>query len=241
MIELSTDPGDLVIDPFGGTGIVAATASVMGRKGLAMDVVPGFAAHFESEVVPAVRTWWEHRSAERELSKAQDEAFFRANVGLRVVRFARLLTDASLATGSRVAGAWIHVERPRRKPPWARGRVTVLLKDSERVGAVEAAMETAMSRPPLSKFGLDIKASPKVAAHYRPRTSGFLYANTGTPIAVAQMSAREFVANAVQAPHPLVGGNVRISADDVLRVTTRGWKNRDVNLALHPDGLKLFA
>lgn len=47
MILLSSDPGDLVFDPFAGTGIVAAQAERLGRVGIGLDVVADHAERFE--------------------------------------------------------------------------------------------------------------------------------------------------------------------------------------------------
>ena len=38
MIALTSKPGDIVLDPFAGTGTVPAMAGAMGRQGIGLDI-----------------------------------------------------------------------------------------------------------------------------------------------------------------------------------------------------------
>jgi predicted RNA methylase len=54
IIRLSTAPGDLVLDPFAGSGTVPAVAKKLGRKFVAFENDPGYAASASARVAAAV-------------------------------------------------------------------------------------------------------------------------------------------------------------------------------------------
>lgn len=50
MLELTTEPGDVVFDPFGGIGTVVATANALRRRGFGTEINPNFVSHYRLHV-----------------------------------------------------------------------------------------------------------------------------------------------------------------------------------------------
>jgi DNA modification methylase len=226
MIELSTDPNDVVLDPFAGTGVVMATAAVMGRRGIGMDVIASYKERFGTEVLPAVQQWWHQRSAQREIERVHDDAFFRANVGLRSVKYARLLLRVARAHTAGAVGAWV------RTAPWLAGEVVVFVGPDQDRDDLLTNLRVEAAKAPLSKFGLNMRL--RVASHQSVRFQGrgYMYSNTATPVSAQRIDVRDFAKTLRASPVPLIGGTIDISADDVARVATRGWRDRDVDLGI---------
>ena len=55
LIELFTDPGDVVIDPVAGSGVTLLAAENLGRKGYGFEIKREFVAGFEEQIRPCVR------------------------------------------------------------------------------------------------------------------------------------------------------------------------------------------
>lgn len=54
MVELFTDPGDVVIDPVAGSGVTLLAAANMGRRGFGFEIKKEYCRAFEEKIVPAV-------------------------------------------------------------------------------------------------------------------------------------------------------------------------------------------
>ncbi|GAG07174.1 unnamed protein product, partial [marine sediment metagenome] len=61
IVEVSSRPGDLVLDPFAGSGGTLEAASIMGRKAIGCDTDPRYCRMVESRVRSSGRLW-EHSS-----------------------------------------------------------------------------------------------------------------------------------------------------------------------------------
>jgi hypothetical protein len=75
-IELTTDKGDIVLDPFAGIGTVVAQAIAMGRSGLGVELNPDNVKTFHDHVLPEFQKSWEADAAKRRLEREdqRDEA-----------------------------------------------------------------------------------------------------------------------------------------------------------------------
>ena len=152
MLALTTEPGDIVLDPLAGSGAAPAMAEAMGRIGYGIDLQPEYAALY-GRALRTARSFLSRLSGDEPLRGE----FRRAIIELRLLKFARLL-------GQRVASAgvdvrWVRVCESRRLP---RGGYAVAAGDFELVLATGtdalpalSAAERAAAVPPLSKFGVD--------------------------------------------------------------------------------------
>jgi DNA modification methylase len=68
-IDLTSDPGDTVFDPFGGIGTVPAQAEAMGRVGIGTELNPRFVDLFETKTRPEFLAAWEEGARVRQLAR----------------------------------------------------------------------------------------------------------------------------------------------------------------------------
>jgi DNA modification methylase len=72
-IDLTSDPGDTVFDPFGGIGTVPAQAEAMGRVGIGTELNARFVEIFETKTRPEFLAAWEEGARTRQLAR-EDQA-----------------------------------------------------------------------------------------------------------------------------------------------------------------------
>lgn len=224
IVELSTDTGDLVLDPFAGTGVVAAVAHEMRRKGLAIDVSETFAHHFREEVRPVVKEWWAKRQIEREETGRQKDAFFRANIGLRVLKMGRLIAKRLTEQGVSVGGCWIKTSRLRHQMPWALASVALVLSKGDSEEALRKGRE-ALTKPPLSKFGIEIDLRAFSVKRFWSRGKALAY-HDSQPMPKSEVDALEFRVLCENSDAPVVATNMAVDVDDLRMVNTKFWRNR---------------
>jgi DNA modification methylase len=63
LILLSTDPGDVVLDPFAGSGVVVAEAERQGRLGLGLEIVERHIDEYQRILRPEVLERTDSRNA----------------------------------------------------------------------------------------------------------------------------------------------------------------------------------
>jgi len=91
ILLLTTDEGDIVLDPFCGSGAVLAQAHVMGRNYVGLDLSPSYKEMFEQRVLPAISALHEEgRERTREMRK-QKKAFGNLIRSLRRTKYPKEL------------------------------------------------------------------------------------------------------------------------------------------------------
>lgn len=93
IVTLCTDKGDLVLDPFAGSGSVLAIAKVMDRKAIGIDINKEYRDKFNSEVVVGAQKYWQARSKELEEIKANIKKFTNINSQLRKIKASLRLAE----------------------------------------------------------------------------------------------------------------------------------------------------
>ncbi len=94
IIEIGSNKGDVIFDPFGGSGSSIALAERMGRNGIAFDINPQYKRLFKSEVVMAAKHYWSRREKEKEEIKKANKKFRLQNIALRKLKSTFLLLNA---------------------------------------------------------------------------------------------------------------------------------------------------
>jgi DNA modification methylase len=140
-LELTTDKGDLVFDPFAGIGTVPAQAEAMGRRGRGLELNEAFIEIFEQQILPAFQAAWESKSFDRELAREDQLREAETILLLRSLKAGKEM--------SRLLERWT-LDRPR--------------------GAPAAAIESVVVEPPLDlpdhlDIGEGSVARPPVALH----------------------------------------------------------------------------
>lgn len=189
IIEVATDRGDTVLDPFAGSGVMLAQAEAMNRHFIGMDINPEYARDFETTVREEVRAEWEELEGRRRRSSAAQVDFERAIMRLRALKYTRKVANAFLeALGSTPGGDCVVraiiclADIPRR---YVRGRpieVTILIVmdcDHPRMEAAIAKAEKRRHSAPLSHFGikarLELSSSDQAMGRVGRRRRLYLY------------------------------------------------------------------
>lgn len=156
IVELTTDRGDTVLDPFAGSGAVLAQAHAMGRHYIGTDLNPAFREMFYDRVLPAVVRQNERSHDGVRTEKGKKAKFARLIRALRMTKYPKeLMRLYSNAFG-----------RPAVHSIWLfRGRTSkrmnvVFVIDARRVPAnIVEELDTLASRPPLSKYEISAELS----------------------------------------------------------------------------------
>ncbi len=184
IITLTSREGEVVLDPFAGTGTVLAVASFLGRRALGIDVNAGFAQTFSQKGYKALLglTKSEVAGPGHESSK---NGLRQLIVRLRILKypktmFGELLRPDRLGKTARKHIAALVVtqltspQRTRRvnSESLARIVVHVLATESAKLSKLREAISAVTRKPPLSKFGLGV--SVKVVGMKTWKSSQFI-------------------------------------------------------------------
>lgn len=100
MISISTKPGDIVLDPFSGTGSVAAVASHLGRHAIGMEINHSFVDEFDESGFDALV---KRAQAEMPNTKTIGGSLREIIINLRMLKYCKTLF-AGIARGDRLSG-----------------------------------------------------------------------------------------------------------------------------------------
>ena len=155
MVSLTSEPGDIVLDPFAGIGSVPAMADVMGRMGFGVEIAQRYVDRFPVTLQQS-RDWFIRRKREIEDSKSRQKIFYDTIVELRLLKFGNLLGKRLVEAGFPIE--WVHVintaAKPEVKHKIATGTFEVKVGDLELdVRIIDLLNEIGKQRP-LSKFGV---------------------------------------------------------------------------------------
>ncbi|OLP64759.1 hypothetical protein BACPU_23490 [Bacillus pumilus] len=168
IIKLSSDEGDVVFDPFAGTGVLFATARLLNRNFIGFDTNPDYKKVFEQVTIPLVNQKWEeiaqYYMEQEKLKKVMQDTIYK----LRVLKFPKAIVkkmrndlkdslelqcDFSLIIADEKKLTNEDIERDR----LGRIKYTFVWND---VDTVEEAMDLIMeisSKAPFSKYGLSVE------------------------------------------------------------------------------------
>jgi DNA modification methylase len=155
MIVLSSEEGDVVFDPFAGSGAVVAGARAQGRRGLGIELNPDYVSLFH-EAAPAPN---------RARSEATPVSVMTQRLlELRMLKYPKELANQVLRAGfttEQVRAVVMEVESVNYKPARTKyGTIECSVVVDDDLSELETARLTklvvdAISRAPLSKYGLD--------------------------------------------------------------------------------------
>jgi DNA modification methylase len=90
-IDLTTDPDDVVFDPFAGIGTVASQAEAMGRVGVGTELNSRFIEIFETKTRPEFLATWEEGARQRQLQRGDQATEAALIMKLRALKAAKEL------------------------------------------------------------------------------------------------------------------------------------------------------
>ncbi|UBM59473.1 site-specific DNA-methyltransferase [Marinilongibacter aquaticus] len=153
MIQISSDEGDIVFDPFAGTGTVLSQSAYMKRRYIGLELNPSYVKMFETYLEKTIKD----KSLEYDLYKQNNNQIkFEKNIlDLRALKYARVLIS-KIEKESNISDFKILVTK--------RGDSNIenkLIKvEYNFIGTidqkiVENILNEITIKPPLSKFGID--------------------------------------------------------------------------------------
>jgi DNA modification methylase len=89
ILLLATDEGDLVLDPFAGSGMTLAVADAMKRRFIGFEINETYRNNFWNQVLPVIRRWSQEEIAEDIHSHGMQDNLEK----LKKLKYARLLTQ----------------------------------------------------------------------------------------------------------------------------------------------------
>jgi DNA modification methylase len=158
MLFLSTDPGDVVFDPFAGSGVVLAEAERLGRRPIGIELVKKYIDTYERFVRPEItkRRGRDHLAEQL----AHNEYLHDTILKLRVLKYGRQLLDGAAkarpdAPSPLVAIVTADIKKPSKAGKLVDAEITVVSKgtaaDREKLLSILIA---ASQKTPTSMFGI---------------------------------------------------------------------------------------
>ena len=215
MLLISTEAGDVVLDPFAGSGVVVAEAQRLKRRGVGFELVEAHIDAFHKTVLPEIT---ERRGTDllHELHERSDD-LRRTIFDLRAVKYPKLL-------GLKVREIDPGLPRPHALYAFRRGKahsyialdVIVVLADADMPAAEVwlGALDRATRRKPISKFGVKprvrVVAQSDQAGLHRGRRL-WAYVGGRTHRAAGKCTAanlQEWADKPSRHNHPLIVSNV---------------------------------
>ena len=155
MISLTSEQGDVVLDPFAGVGSVPAMAEAMGRIGFGLELSQQYVDRFP-ETLRQSQEWFSQKERDIENSRLKHKIFYDTIVELRLLKFGNIVGSYLVTEGYPVE--WIHVTRmllqADEKFKIVVGHFEVKVPELLQESAIIESLEKISNKPPLSKFGV---------------------------------------------------------------------------------------
>ena len=207
LILLSTDEGDVVFDPFAGSGVVVAEAERLRRHGIGTELVEQHVDEFTRIIRPEIL----NRDAVPNGNGSTASA--ELLVKLRILKLPVVLMRGAAKRRGEVAWPLGVVVLPRTTKPRVRRHATAALYfvvkgfTAKQRKLYASTLSELLERAPASKFGVDCEIKVVTPAALRKLAAGrriFLYRNGSTSRAVEAI------------PHSQLVGTLAETADDAV-------------------------
>lgn len=156
MIALSSDPGDIVLDPFAGSGSVVTGAAREGRLGLGVELNPEYVSLYRDKAPAQLRP---------KQAMSPVSVMTQRLLELRMLKYPKELSKQVLRAGfttSQVRAVLMNVESVNYQPArTGYGKISCLIVASDNLSELEMArlaklMADVSRKAPLSKYGLEV-------------------------------------------------------------------------------------
>jgi len=165
MIQLSTDEGDVVLDPFAGSGSVLSQASYMKRQYIGFELSQEYIEMFNKYLS---KTWQDGNKKYQQFNShnSTQNNFSNLILNLRSLKYARVLLKKLISKKTNIDIKYILVDiigESNKKYKLIRVKYTIFLeKDSASFDTLELEIKSITSVAPLSKFGIEAVFEYKV-------------------------------------------------------------------------------
>ncbi|HEY5176413.1 MAG TPA: site-specific DNA-methyltransferase [Terriglobales bacterium] len=209
ILTLTTDPGDCVLDPFAGSGVVLAQAKAMRRRYLGSDVNRSYRQQFQRFTADHVGRRWHSTKHLRAENGSKQAALADSIYRLRQTKFPKALfkeLQRTLGSSGLIGVRLIVVDAARLKDPpaphcFAKLAIYMLCNAAAPLTVIEDEARRLATKPPLSKYGIisDIHAvrcdddDTSCIRNLPRRRRLFLYTEGATHHYIEQFSGRKWV------------------------------------------------
>ena len=204
IIDLTTEKGDVVLDPFSGSGTVPIQTQLADRKYIGFEINKKYIAMFRRYARNLHVGTVNRIPTTKALSASQFETLI---VNLRMLKFGRLLFRfAEKHAGSRVEHVLV---RPLNTKPSLPHQIcaaeyTVIIRDAALIQNLERHLDKVCAVRPLSKFGVSATlkfatGARAIASEYRKRRV-FLYSSTDSH----KFAAHTTISDALKSNYPII-------------------------------------
>jgi DNA modification methylase len=199
IVLLTTRKGDVVLDPFAGSGIVLAQASALKRRFIGVDLRQSYRRMFEENVRPSVSRLDKGLCKSVDAQTRHKKKFSSLIWSLRKVKYARELVRLYRKHYGRLPVSGVVALSSGRR----RLKVVLLFGPTIKIRAdVQPKLEALRHRPPLSKYGLRVlvstirlgsNLSAIAAKRIRSDSKLALYTGTNTHRSIGYATVKQFV------------------------------------------------
>ncbi len=183
MIELTSDEGDVILDPFAGSGSVLAQATYMNRKCVGFELNEDYINMFHNYLNNTMEVGQKKYNIVKSGKYTQD-SFADTILKLRALKFARILRkkiSADLREGIKLIYVEISEDKATIKHKIIKAKYYLLLRKETEEYMMENLnnqIKEIISSPPLSKFGIEAEIECSMTMPDFPKNK-ILYAYTG--------------------------------------------------------------
>lgn len=155
IIQLTTQKGDVVLDPFAGSGTVPTVSKLLERSFIGFELNSDYVAMFEKHLSKELA---KRAQANLEFTTSEGASDFESTViSLRLVKYGRvLLRRISEANPEVAVKVYVHVlpDLPAEKFKHYSAEYVIFLRTKKEQEAVQSLLKVICAKPPLSKFGI---------------------------------------------------------------------------------------
>jgi DNA modification methylase len=165
ILEMASDAGDLILDPFAGSGVVLAQAAAMERQFIGFEVNKSYVRMFEKIVKKEVAAEWNEIQRWRNYEHIAKNGFEKTILKLRALKYTRQVTKPFIEKGvatkkNRVKAVLCLAEIPRsfrRDRPFLITIVVAVDEHSTRFNRALRKCIRLSARAPISQYGIRSK------------------------------------------------------------------------------------
>lgn len=161
IMQLSSNPNDLIFDPFGGSGVTLRMAEKMGRRYFGIDINNEYINMFNHATLQYVNSEWiEIQNKELERSKLLD-IYSKITTKLRCIKYTKVLLKKTIEEYSDCAGIlsnYKHIEN-NDNGFYAELECRLLIKNESAIEQIKEYLDDITKKAPLSKYNLKVNIS----------------------------------------------------------------------------------
>lgn len=155
IIQLTTQKGDVVLDPFAGSGTVPTVSKLLDRSFIGFELNSDYVAMFEKHLSKELA---KRAQQNLEFTTSEGSSDFESTViSLRLLKYGRvLLRRISEATPEMTVKVYVHSlpDLPVEKFKHYSAEYLIFLRTKKAQKSVQALLKVICAKPPLSKFGI---------------------------------------------------------------------------------------